>query len=119
MRKYSPTGAACPLFNRNEFLVARPDPDWVIHRHILYTCGVVITRPPLQNIIDPVSSEELQDTVLTLLRNNWASLLRNTDIFIGAGHHHCFDHVPCLVYVEMWFDYIKTALSRMGNRKPG
>jgi hypothetical protein len=86
MRKYSPTGAACPLFNRNEFLVARPDPDWVIHRHILYTCGVVITGPPLQNIIDPVSSEELQDTVLTLLRNNWASLLRNTDIFIGTGH---------------------------------
>jgi hypothetical protein len=86
LRKYNPIDAACPLFNRDEFLVARPDPDWVIHRHILYTCGVVITGPPLQNMIDLVCPEELKDAVLTLLRNNWASLLRNTDIFIGAGH---------------------------------
>ena len=86
LRKYNPIDAACPLFNRDEFLVARPDPDWVIHRHILYTCGVVITGPPLQNMIDPVRPEELKDAVRTLLRNNWASFLRNTDIFIDAGH---------------------------------
>jgi len=86
MRKYSPTGTACPLTNKDEFLVARPDIDWVIHRHILYTSGVVITGPPLQSIIDPVRPEQLQEAVLTLLRNNWASLLHNTDIFLGAGH---------------------------------
>ena len=86
IRKYDPTGPACPLFNRDEFLVARPDIDWVIHRHILYTSGVVITGPPLQSIIDPVRPEQLQEAVLTLLRNNWASLLHNTDIFLGAGH---------------------------------
>ena len=86
MRKYSPTSPSCPLINKDEFLVARPDIDWVIHRHILYTSGVVITGPPLQSIIDPVRPEQLQEAVLTLLRNNWTSLLHNTDIFLGAGH---------------------------------
>jgi hypothetical protein len=86
MRKYNPTAPACPLFNKDEFLVARPDPDWVIHRHILYTCGVVITGPSLQTMIDPVRPEELQEAVRALLRNNWKTLIHNTDIFLGAGH---------------------------------
>ena len=86
LRKYNPTGPLCPLINRDEFLVASPEIDWVIHRHILYTSGVVITGPPLQSIIDPVCPEELKDAVLTLLRNNWTSLVHHTDIFLGAGH---------------------------------
>jgi hypothetical protein len=86
MRKYSPTGPACPLVNKSEFLVARPDADWVIHRHILYTSGVVITGPPLKTIIDPVSPEQLQQAVLTLLRNNWTFWLYHSDLFLGEGH---------------------------------
>ncbi len=86
MRVYSPTGPVCPLVNKSEFLVARPDSNWVLNRHILYTHGVVITGPPLQTIIDQVQPEQLREAVLTLLRNNWASLLNNTDIFAGAGH---------------------------------
>ena len=81
MRKYSPTDAACPLFNRDEFLVARPDPDWVIHRHVLYTRGVVITGPPIKSIIDPVNPEELKTAVLTLLRDVWAPWQHNSDLF--------------------------------------
>jgi hypothetical protein len=86
MRKYSPTGPECPLINKEEFLVARPDIDWVIHRHILYTSGVVITGPPLQTMIDPVQPKQLREAALTLLRNNWIPLLDNTNIFLGIGH---------------------------------
>jgi len=86
MRAYSPTGPACPLFNRDEFLVARPDIDWVIHRHILYTSGVVIIGPSLQSIIDPVRPDELKEAALTLLRDNWTPWLDNSDFFLGVGY---------------------------------
>jgi predicted nucleotidyltransferase len=94
MRAYSPTGPACPLFNRDEFLVARPDIDWVIHRHILYTSGIVITGPPLQGIIDPVRPEQLREAALVLLRD-WIPLVHNTEIFNGEGHQPFFVLTMC------------------------
>ncbi len=86
MRVYSPTGPACPLVNKKEFLVARPESNWVINRHTLYTSGVVITGPPLQTIIDPVQPEELKEAVLTLLRDNWTPWVHNSDFFLGTGY---------------------------------
>jgi len=86
MRKYSPTGPACPLVNKSEFLVARPESDWVMIRHILYISGVVIAGPPPQTIIDPVQPKELREAVLTLLRNNWTPWIHNADFFNGVGY---------------------------------
>jgi len=92
MRAYSPDGPACPLVNmnklvnQNEFLVARPEANWVIIRHILYTCGVVITGPPLQTIINPVSPEQLREAVLAQLRHNWTPWLSNSGLFLSSGH---------------------------------
>lgn len=86
MRKYSPTGPACPLVNKNEFLVARPESDWVMIRHILYTSGLVIVGPPLQTIIDPVRPKQLREAVLILLRNNWIPWIHNADFFNGVGY---------------------------------
>jgi predicted nucleotidyltransferase len=86
MRKYNPTGPAVPMTNKDKFLVARQDIDWVINRHILYTSGVVITGPPLQSIIDPVRPEELQEAVLTLIRDRWTPWVHNPDLFLGMGY---------------------------------
>ncbi len=86
MRKYCPLGPACPMVNKNEFLVACPDPDWVIHRHILYTGGVVITGPPLQSMIDPVRPEELREAVKALLRNNWMPWLTQANLFVSEEY---------------------------------
>ena len=92
MRVYSPTGPACPLvnmnklFNQNEFLVARPETNWVINRHVLYTKGVVITGSPLQSIIDPVRPEQLQEAALTYLRDDWEPWTHNPDLFVGEGY---------------------------------
>lgn len=86
IQKYNPTDPACPLINKDEFLVARPDIDWVIHRHILYTSGIVIAGPPLQSIIDPVRPEELKEAALTLLRDNWTPWLYNSALFHGTGY---------------------------------
>jgi hypothetical protein len=86
IRSYNPTGPACPLVNKKEFLVARPESNWVINRHVLYTSGVVITGPSLQTMIDPVTTEQIREAVLTLLRNNWTPWLYNSALFNGTGY---------------------------------
>jgi hypothetical protein len=86
MRKYSQTGPVCPMIKQDKFMVARQDIDWVINRHVLYTSGVVIAGPPLRPMIDPVRPEELQQAVLSLLRNAWTPWLRNPDFFLGMGY---------------------------------
>jgi predicted nucleotidyltransferase len=86
IRRYNPTGPACPLVNRSEFLVAVPESNWVINRYVLYTCGVVVTGPPLKTIIDPVQPEQLREAVMTLLHNNWTPWLRNSDLFLSVDY---------------------------------
>ena len=86
IRVFSPTGPKCPLVNRKEFLVARPESNWVINRYILYACGIVITGPPLKKMIDPIRPEQLREAVLTLLYNNWTPWLANSDLFRGEGY---------------------------------
>ncbi len=92
IRVHRPSGPACPLINMNilcnkkEFLVARPEFDWVINRHVLYTSGMVVTGPPLETIIDPVQPEELKEAVLMLLRDNWSPWAYNSNFFLGMGY---------------------------------
>lgn len=86
VRVYSPGGPECPLVNKKEFLVARPDIDWVIISHLLYTGGVVIAGPPLQSIIGPVRPDELKEAALKLLRDNWTPWLSNPTLFDGIGY---------------------------------
>lgn len=86
VRAFNPSSPACVLVDKDKFLVARPESNWVINYHVLYTSGVVIAGPPLQTIIDPVSPRQLQEAVLTLLRNNWTKLVNNYDFFLSEGY---------------------------------
>ena len=81
VRKYSEAGPACPLVNKDEFLVARPEQNWVINRHVLYTSGVTVAGRPPRDLIDPVRPEELREAVRTLLRNNWKPWVHRADLF--------------------------------------
>lgn len=91
IRVYSPTDPPYPLvninrlFNRNVFLVASPEINWVINRHVLYTRGIVITGPPLQSIIDPVQSEQLQEAARTSLHEFYEHWTHNPDLLSAEG----------------------------------
>jgi len=86
MPAYSPAGPACPMINESKFRVARHDVDWVINRHVLSTSGVVIAGPPLRAMINPVRPDELREAALLLLRDRWAPLLNDPDLFIRPGY---------------------------------
>jgi predicted nucleotidyltransferase len=90
VREYSSSGPVCPLVNRNVFIIARPEANWVINRYVLYTRGIVVVGPPLHNILDPVEPEQLQESVMTLLRNNWTPWLQNPDLFLSVEYAQPF-----------------------------
>ena len=49
--------------------------DWIIQRHVLREHGVVVTGPPLDAMIDPVSPDAIRATVRELVHGWWASML--------------------------------------------
>lgn len=86
MWQYDPAGPICPMIHEGKFEVAQPGIDWVINRHVLYSSGVIISGPPLQQMIRPVEPSEIREAVLSLLHNNWASFLQNADYFLGIAY---------------------------------
>ena len=94
LRVYSLTGPKNPMFNRDSYLVDRPDIDWVFHRHILYKCGVVIEGPPVRDIIDPIPPEQLKEAAFIFLRD-WVLLTYDDEIFQGEGHQAYFVLTVC------------------------
>ena len=81
IRRYSVNGPSWPMINKDKFLVAHENISWVINNYVLSKSGVVITGPPLQTIIKPISKEELKGAVLTLLRDVWTPWQYNSDLF--------------------------------------
>lgn len=74
LRRYDPANAIHPYIDRGasnlrwEHLAV----DWVIHRYVLHNCGITLAGPPIQTLVDPVSSEELRQAVRELFDVWWA-----------------------------------------------
>jgi predicted nucleotidyltransferase len=94
LRVYRIYGPKNPMYNRDEFLVARQDIDWIFHRHVLYKCGVVIEGPPLRNIIDPIPRGQLKEAAFIFLRD-WVLLTYDDEIFRSEGHQPYFVLTVC------------------------
>ena len=94
LRIYRETGPKNQMFNRDEFLVDRPDNDWIFHRHVLYNCGVVIEGPPLRDIIEPITPEQLREVAFMFLRD-WVLLTYDDEIFRGESHQAYFVLTVC------------------------
>jgi len=94
LRIYSETGPKNQMFNRDEFLVDRPDNDWIFHRHVLYKCGIVIDGPPLKDIIEPIPPEQLKEIAFMFLRD-WVLLTYDDTRFQGESHQAYFVLTVC------------------------
>ena len=49
--------------------------DWIIQRHIIRECGVVLVGPDPKTLIDPVTADELRSAVLEILEEWWFPML--------------------------------------------
>ncbi|MBO0795823.1 MAG: DUF4111 domain-containing protein [Ktedonobacteraceae bacterium] len=68
LRRYDPQQAEHPTIGVDwEFGVAQHGINWVIQRWILREHGVVVWGPPPDTLIDPISADELRQSVCALL----------------------------------------------------
>ena len=94
LRIFRENGPKNQMFNRDEFIVDRPDNDWIFHRHVLYKCGIVIEGPPLRDIIEPIPQEQLKEIAFMFLRD-WVLLTYDDTRFQGEGHQAYFLLTVC------------------------
>lgn len=77
IRRHDPNGQPCPTVNEGAFYLDRRGSDWIIQRHVIRECGVVIAGPDPKTLIDPVSPEEIRQAVLGVLKEWWFPMLEN------------------------------------------
>jgi predicted nucleotidyltransferase len=75
LRRFDLDAAPCPTINERHFHLDRQSSDWVIQRHVLYECGVVVTGPSLRAMVDPVPPDDIRRAVYALLHSWWSLLL--------------------------------------------
>lgn len=74
LRCYDPNNAMHPHIDRgsNEFFMMQHDESWIVQRYVLRERGITLAGPAPQTLIDPVSPNDLRQTMLVIL-NGWTS----------------------------------------------
>lgn len=75
IRRHDPDGAPCPTVNEGKFFVDKRGSDWIIQRHIIRECGVVLEGPDPRTLIDPVSPEDIRSAIMGILHEWWFPML--------------------------------------------
>jgi predicted nucleotidyltransferase len=89
LRRFDPTDNSHPHMDRgnDEVLHMMPhESDWIVQRHILRERGIVITGPALQELIDPVSQDELRRAVVNVLPLWTRSILEDPSLIKRRGY---------------------------------
>ena len=77
IRRHDPNGAPCPTVNEGKFYVARHGSDWIIQRHVVRECGIVLAGPDPKELIDPVTPGDIRGAVLGVLNEWWFPMLED------------------------------------------
>lgn len=88
IRHHDPKAAHCPSVNEEQFSVARLGNDWIIQRHIIRECGVVLAGPDPKMLIDPVSADDLRCAVLGILQEWWFPMLGDSSWLSSRGSEY-------------------------------
>jgi len=75
IRRHDPTAAPCPTINEGRYYLDRLGSDWIIQRHVVRECGVVIEGPDPKTLIDFVSPSDIRGAVMGTLNEWWFPML--------------------------------------------
>jgi hypothetical protein len=91
IRRHDPHGPPCPTLNEGKFYLDQRGSDWIIQRHVMRECGVVVKGPHPQTLIDPVYGEEIRAAVLGILHEWWFPMLDDPAwLRENGGHYQAF-----------------------------
>ena len=88
IRRHDSHSPAIPTVNEGAFYLAELGSDWVIQRHVIRECGVVLAGPHPQTLIDPVSPDDIRQSVLGVLREWWFPMLENPEWLAERGSEY-------------------------------
>jgi len=77
LRRYENIEVGYPTVNEGRFYVAPHGSDWIIQRHIIRECGLVLAGPDPKSLIDPVSPEQIRRAVMGILQEWWFPMLED------------------------------------------
>jgi len=77
IRRHDSDGAPCPTVNEGKFYVDKRGSDWIIQRHVIRECGVVLEGPDPKTLIDPVNADDIRGAVMGILQEWWFPMLDN------------------------------------------
>jgi predicted nucleotidyltransferase len=87
LRRYDPERGAHPHLDRGKGEQLKMDAHArVVERHILREHGIVVFGPSLQNLIDPISPNDLRQSVLEILNEWYALMLDKPAPFDNRGY---------------------------------
>lgn len=75
IRRHDPNGPPCPTVNEGGFLLDVRGSDWIIQRHVIRECGIVLAGPAPKSLIDFIPPEEIRQAVIGLLHEWWFPML--------------------------------------------
>lgn len=75
IRRHDENGVPCPTVNEGRFYVDSLGSDWIIQRHVVRECGVVVEGPDPKSLIDSVSPDDIRGAVLGILTEWWFPML--------------------------------------------
>ena len=106
IRRYDPQHALHPNIERGSgerLKLAVHDQAWAIHRYVLRERGITLTGPAPKTLIDPVSPDELRQSMLPLL-NGWAThLLDHPQEIEGRGYQSYVVLSMCRILYTLQF----------------
>ena len=89
IRRHDPDGVPCPTVNEGRFYLGRLGIDWIIQRHIVRECGVIVAGPDPKDLIDPVSPDDIRLAVHGILQEWWFPMLDDPSWLrqYGSNYH--------------------------------
>jgi hypothetical protein len=91
IRRDDPNGYLCPTVNEGQFYVGHLGSDWIIQRHVIRKYGGALEGPDPKSLIDPVSPDEIRQSVLGVLDEWWFPMLDHPNWLSDRGsEYHAF-----------------------------
>jgi hypothetical protein len=86
--RYDPTRTLHPHIDRGDGILAvqQHDTDWVIQRYVLREYGITIVGPPMRDLIDPITPDDLRHALRLMLAVWWEPMLSNPVPLQQAGY---------------------------------
>ncbi|HSG45444.1 MAG TPA: nucleotidyltransferase domain-containing protein [Anaerolineales bacterium] len=77
IRCHDPDGAPCPTINEGKFYLDKRGSDWIIQRHVIRECGIILDGPDPKTLIEYVTPDDIRDAVRGILSEWWFPMLKN------------------------------------------